>query len=319
MTAARPVAFASDGLTCRGRLHRPAGGAPAPCVVMAHGFSGTMDALLPSYAERFVAGGLAVLLFDYRHFGESDGSPRQLVDSARQRADLRRAVEFARGMPEVDGDAVALWGSSLGGSHVVELAAGDPSIAAVVANVPALDVWRGRGDLRQEMAQRGLGRREVARATARLVGAAVVDEVRGLLHRPPHYIAVFGPMDRAVFSDPGLAGWFRDLEASSGTWENRVTPRFLLHAPRYRAGTMERIRAPLLVTLARDDTEISWRFVADRAARAPRGEVTIRPVGHFDVYHGRTFDEVASEHLAFLRRHLIEDRRAPGRPVASSR
>ncbi|MDD7967971.1 alpha/beta hydrolase [Actinomycetospora lemnae] len=319
MTATRPVAFTSGGLTCRGRLHRPAGDAPAPCVVMAHGFSGTMDALLPSYAERFVAGGLAVLLFDYRHFGESDGSPRQLVDAARQRADLRRAVELAREQPEVDGDAVALWGSSLGGSHVVELAADDPSIAAVVANVPALDVWRGRGDLRREMAQRGLGWGEVARATARLVAAAVVDEARGLLHRSPHYIAVFGPMDRAVFSDPGLAGWFHDLETTSPTWENRVTPRFLLHAPRYRAGTMERLGMPLLVTLARDDTEISWRFVADRAARAPRAEVKLLPVGHFDVYHGRTFDEVAAEHLAFLRRHLIEDRRAPERLAASPR
>jgi len=40
--------------------------------------------------------------------------------------------------------------------------------------------------------------------------------------------------------------------------------------------------------------------------------VTIFPVGHFDVYHGDTFDEVADEHLAFLRRHLGVGR--PGSP-----
>ncbi|PVY98000.1 hypothetical protein C8D89_12255 [Actinomycetospora cinnamomea] len=273
-------------------------------MVLAHGFSGTMDWILPAFAERFAAGGLAVLTFDYRHFGESEGHPRQLVDSTRQRADLRRAVELARALPEVDGQRIALWGSSLGGSHVVELAATDPTVTAVVANVPALDVWRGGGSLRQEMAQRGLRRGKVVRATIRLLGAALVDEVRGRLGRAPRYIAVYGPMDRAVFSDPAVGERFRELETNSATWENRVTPRFLFHAPRYRSGTMERIRAPVLVTLARDDTEVGWRFVADRATRAPRGQVTIFPVGHFDVYHGVTFDEVAGEHLAFLRRHL---------------
>ncbi|MDD7939092.1 alpha/beta fold hydrolase [Actinomycetospora lutea] len=300
----QPLSFASEGVACRGRLYRPTGTALAPCVVMAHGFSGTMDWILPAFAERFVAGGLAVLTFDYRHFGESEGVPRQLVDSARQRADLRRAVELARSLPEVDAERIALWGSSLGGSHVVELAATDDRLAAVVANVPALDVWRGGGDLREEMAQRGLRFREVASATVQLVGAAVVDEVRGFLGRSPRYVAVYGAMNKAMFSDPALAGLFRELEANSTSWENRVAPRFLLHAPRYRSGTMERIRAPLLVTLARDDTEISWRFVADRAVRAPRAEIKIFPVGHFDVYHGGTFDEVADEHLAFLQRHL---------------
>src|SRR5512134_1099992 len=39
----------------------------------------------------------------------------------------------ATSSPQVDSDQVALWGTSLGGGHVVTVAADDPSIAAVVA------------------------------------------------------------------------------------------------------------------------------------------------------------------------------------------
>ena len=47
-----------------------------PCVVMGHGGSGTKRLGLPKYAEKFTAAGLAVLAFDYRHFGSSGGEPR---------------------------------------------------------------------------------------------------------------------------------------------------------------------------------------------------------------------------------------------------
>ena len=61
-----------------------------PCVVMAHGFGATRDASLAPYAERFAAAGMHVLLFDYRHFGTSEGQPRQLVSVRRQLPGLRR-------------------------------------------------------------------------------------------------------------------------------------------------------------------------------------------------------------------------------------
>ena len=46
---------------------------------MAHGFSGVREQRLDAYAERFAQAGLAVLVFDYRHFGASGGEPRQLL------------------------------------------------------------------------------------------------------------------------------------------------------------------------------------------------------------------------------------------------
>ena len=89
----------------------PASNTPPPraCVVMAHGFSGTMEWIVPDFAERFADGGFAVLIFDYRYLGSSQGEPRQLIDSRRQLDDLRRAVDFAWATHGIDANRIALW------------------------------------------------------------------------------------------------------------------------------------------------------------------------------------------------------------------
>ncbi len=99
-----------------------------------------MDWIVPSFAERFASAGFAALIFDYRHLGRSEGQPRQLVDVRKQRTDLRMAVALARRLEGIDPDRVALWGTSLGGSHVVELAAQDVRIRELLCNVFGLEV-----------------------------------------------------------------------------------------------------------------------------------------------------------------------------------
>ena len=56
--------FTSGGLRCAASLFRPTDmpGVRAPCVVMAHGFTGTRDQLT-LFAEAFARAGLAVLTF----------------------------------------------------------------------------------------------------------------------------------------------------------------------------------------------------------------------------------------------------------------
>ena len=107
-----------------------AGPGGRPCVVMAPGFGGTRDSSLLGYAEGFAAAGLDVLLFDYRGFGASGGSPRQLVSVRRQRQDYHAAVAAARQLPGVDPDRIVVWGVSYAGGHVIVVAARDKRVAA---------------------------------------------------------------------------------------------------------------------------------------------------------------------------------------------
>jgi fermentation-respiration switch protein FrsA (DUF1100 family) len=97
------VRFGSHGVDCAGYLYRPAKArGTLPCVVLGHGTAGTMDRLFV-YAEPFAAAGMAVLVFDYRGWGASDGQPRQVIDIGGQLDDWRAAIGFAvrgaRGRP----------------------------------------------------------------------------------------------------------------------------------------------------------------------------------------------------------------------------
>ena len=132
----------------------------------------------------------------------------------------------------------------------------------------------------------------------------MVDAVRGRLGRSPRYLPVYGRLGRAFFADPALAERFRAVEAQAPSWRNAVAARFLLHAPRYRAGTIERVRCPVLVTLARDHAQVSTPFVERQARRGRDVEIRTYPVGHFDVYHGAVRDEVIRDQRDFLVRHL---------------
>lgn len=290
------ISFESKGLNCAGYLYRPLDrGGRLPCVILANGFSNTMDWILPAYAERFAAAGFAVLIFDYRYFGESEGQPRQLIDVKQQRDDIRSAIRFARTLPEIDADRIALWGSSLGGGHVIAVAATEPSIAAVIAQVPGLDMVS-----------------KEARATIKvptsvllkLLGAAIRDAIQGFLGLPPYYVKVFGePGETAVFSDPKLKPRFEALIKGSPTWRNEFTPRFYLALPRYQPGMMEKLHMPLLVCVAEQEVYSNPDFQTKIARQAPRGEVLTYPGEHFDFYHG-LFDEVVADEIAFLQSHL---------------
>src|SRR5690606_22239994 len=75
----RPVELpAKDGTRLEGWLFLPTTPNP-PVVIMAPGLGGTKDGFLESFAWRFVAAGVAALVFDYRCFGGSDGEPRHWV------------------------------------------------------------------------------------------------------------------------------------------------------------------------------------------------------------------------------------------------
>ncbi len=111
MSAREDVRIDIAGETLGGWLYRPSDRATStPCVVMAHGFGALKEARLDAFAERFAGAGYAVLVFDYRHFGESTGKPRNLVNIGRQHDDWGAAIAYARSLDGVDPERIVLWG-----------------------------------------------------------------------------------------------------------------------------------------------------------------------------------------------------------------
>ena len=127
---------------------------PVPCIVMSQGFGGTKDCILDKYATRFNKAGIAVLTYDYRHFGESEGEPRQNFDTLSQLEDLRTAVAYARSRSEIDAEKIILWGTSASGGYGLVIAAEDEQIAGVIAQCPGIDH---DADNKLFMAREGMG------------------------------------------------------------------------------------------------------------------------------------------------------------------
>lgn len=268
--------------------------------MLAHGFAFTREGRLDAYAQRFAAAGFAALVFDYRHFGDSDGQPRQLMDIARQLEDWRAAIIYARSLDGIDGDRVALWGTSFSGGHVAALAAADRRIAAVISQVPYCGLG-GRGRLPRPV------------FLTRMIAAAVRDELRGRLGRPPAFLPLVAEPGSGVFApfvEWGATAEIVELFPDEYAWENKFTPRVMLRLPRYRPfDTVHLITCPWLLVVCDDDEVTPADRAAALASRAPQLELYRFPVGHFAVYRGHWFDRAVAVQTEFLRRHLLPSAR----------
>lgn len=69
---------------------------PPPVVVMAHGMGAQKDIGLWMYAERFCEAGMAVVVFDYRTFGGSEGMPRHWVSPRRHLQDFEAVIKHVQ-------------------------------------------------------------------------------------------------------------------------------------------------------------------------------------------------------------------------------
>ncbi|PDV96725.1 alpha/beta hydrolase [Candidatus Chloroploca asiatica] len=288
------ITFAVDESQCAAWLYEPDTTGPHPCVVMAHGFTLVREQRLDAYAERFAAAGLAVFLFDYRHFGASQGEPRQLLSIRRQLQDWEAAIAAARGLPAIDATRIALVGGSLSGGHVQTVAARDSTIAAVVAQVPWCDGLRNLPAL-------GLG------PILRLSLAGLRDVIGALLGQAPYYIPAAGPPGAvAAMTTPDAVTGLAKMTPPGSTWRNEVAARIALTIGLYRPGaTAHRIRCPILYIAAEQDRIAPAQFVYDTARHAPHAELKRYPGGHFDVFVPPLWDEVVTAQVEFLERHLV--------------
>lgn len=286
------VWFPSGSDDCSAWFYRPSGPGPFPVVVMAHGLGAIREMGLAPYAERFVAAGYAVLVFDYRHFGASTGEPRQLLSVARQREDWKAAIAYARTRPETDADRVALWGSSFGGGHVVAVAAEVP-VAAAIVQCPFTS------GLASTLAV-------PAPTVVRVAARAVHDLVAAVRRREPVMVPLAGdPGTTALMTAEDVVPGYLALLPDGVTFRNEVAARVAFEVLRSRPGAKAaEVTCPLHVTVCEDDSVAPARTTSRLLSKAPRAEMRHLPVGHFDIYTGEEFERVVADQLAFLERHV---------------
>jgi uncharacterized protein len=273
------VEFDAEGVVLRGWVYRPDDTDEArPLIVMAHGFSAVKEMYLDAFAERFASAGFAVLAYDNRNFGASDGEPRQEIDPWAQVRDYRHAITHGAQLPGVRADRIGIWGSSYSGGHALVVGAIDRRVRAVVAQVPLVSGWRN---------------------VLRLVRADLVAQYRAMFDadregraagKEPEMVPVVNddPLGPAALPTADSFDWFTRTGAERApSWRNEVTLRSVEMLTEYEPGTyIARISpTPLLMVIGAADhlTVADEALAAYNDAREPK-RLVLLPGGHFDAY-----------------------------------
>ena len=146
------VTFYSEGDALAGLWRTPdEGSGPFRAIVQGPGWLGLKDAkLYVRYHQALTDAGFAVLIFDYRGFGDSAGD-RGVLSPTRQLQDLVNAVTYLTTRDDVVADAIGVFGTGgTGGGNAVLLADVDPRVKAAVSQVPVADGTDWLHRMRQE-------------------------------------------------------------------------------------------------------------------------------------------------------------------------
>ena len=290
----RAVEFYSEGFKLVGDIYVPDGlpsGEQRAAVLLCHGYTGVKDLYLPDNAKTLNDAGYVVMTFDYKGWGESEGTRSRLAPYSRV-ADVQAAMTYLGIQPEADADRIGLYGTSYGGATVSWTGAVDQRAKCIVSvvgighgarwmsRVRRVDVWfdlqeRSKED-REKRASTGeseyVDRSEILlpdRQSAELAAAARRNNPAAVGTIPLEYV------DDTIGFNPE---WIVD----------KISPRPIL----FITSDNDRLVLP----------EESDQLYAH--AGEPKKLVVLKGYGHYEVYTEPAFSEVMAATLEWYRRYL---------------
>jgi len=128
----RKVSFQRDEVTLVGNLFTPDNFNEKnryKAIIVQGSLTSVKEQMPDLYGQKFASEGFIVLAFDYSHYGESEGQPRQLENPQIKLEDLRAAVSFLIALPYVQ--SIGMVGVCTSGGNAAYLAADDSRIKAM--------------------------------------------------------------------------------------------------------------------------------------------------------------------------------------------
>jgi len=295
----KDISFNAEGVMLCGWLYIPENArAAAPTIVMAHGFSAVKEQYLDDFAQTFAAAGFAVLVYDNRNFGASEGEPRQEIDPQQQVRDYRHAITFACTLPEVDRARIGIWGTSYSGGHVLMVGAIDRRVKCVVSQVPTIS-----GPI-------AASRRTRADQLPIVLAALDADREARFYGKPPQTIAVVAEDAATPCALPGPESWhfFIDSIKRAPGYKNQITLRSAEMAREYEPGTwVHRISpTPLLMIVAKEDTVTPTDLSLDAYERALHPKKLILLEGGHFVPYVEQLEKTSGVALEWFSEHLVK-------------
>jgi pimeloyl-ACP methyl ester carboxylesterase len=271
-----PITYYSDGYRLAADLYLPCNHRADqlhPAIILCHGFGGLRKFWLPEFARFFAAGGYAVLAFDHRGTGESEG-PVLSLNPLGQVADIRNGITYLTTRPEIDKRAIGLYGISFGGANAVYAAATDHRVAAVICAVGYGDGSRWLRSLRREWEWIEFRQQvEADRAQRVLTGKGALVDTSDVLIRDPEAAEHEA---EARHRDPKRVTHVT-LETADAIMSFKPEALVADIAPR-----------PSFFIGVEDDTLVSTEETRQLFAKAgqPKKLYLFGPIGHHAIYYG---------------------------------
>ncbi|TKI04857.1 alpha/beta hydrolase [Martelella alba] len=264
-------------------------GTPSPTIILCNGFFGIQDLLLPAFARLFAEAGYTAVTFDYRGFGESEGEPGRIIP-AKQIEDIIAVLDWCLTCSMIDARRIALWGTSLGGCHVVEAAVRRQEVKCVVSQMAFADGEQlVTGDMGADEKKRFLNTMERMAAKKKLSGKEL-----------------FVPIIK-VMTDEESRVFFGKNQKLFPALERKVPYLTVWEAIKYRPATAAaKITQPVLMVFAENDKVIALEYgLAFYQAIASEKRCHIQSKArHYDLFVGEHFTQVAQRQLHWLREYL---------------
>jgi len=290
------VLFPCSGVYCHGVIYRPKDGKDKlPVIVMAMGFGMIKEIHSDDYGPIFAEKGFAVLAFDYRRFGKSQGEPRQALYPEDQVSDYRCAIAYMRSQPYADPDKICVWGTSFSGGHVITLLAfPSPGVKCGIAQVPNVYSYYAAmkffGNLDPVLMLAEQGRRECCKGE-------------------PMYIPIVSREGLGILATEEAINYYLEKASKYPGFENRITldsiDRILAYNPGYYAGLVSK---PLLAIIAKKDKTTPPDVAIEALKKVKKAKVDIieYDVGHFDIYEPPLLEEIARKEAEWSLKTLRE-------------
>ncbi|NOX84604.1 MAG: hypothetical protein GXO86_01360 [Chlorobi bacterium] len=299
----KDIAFTSQNATLRGRLYVPENHPENnPVVIMAHGFTTTINGMTADkYAERFREAGFAVLLYDHRNLGISDGEPRRDVNFWVQCRGYIDCIDFAETRPEIDPARIAVWGASMSAQEAFFVGAIDDRVKAIVTMIPGFE-----SDFPPEDKDGRLY--EFAKKTV------MNDDIMGISHTVIERMPIVSSDQLgtpSVLTEITAYRWFIEYGGRFGTnWDNVVSYSDVARPELYHTGQFApRLKAPILMIVAVNDEmeganpEVTLAIY--NKVTQPKEWVDIDG-GHFGLLHypSALFNKSSQAQIDFLNKYL---------------
>ena len=283
----RAVEFYSEGFKLAGDIYVPDGlpsGEQRAAVLLCHGYTGVKDLYLPDNAKTLNDAGYVVMTFDYKGWGESEGTRSRLAPYSRV-ADVQAAMTYLGMQPEADAGRIGLYGTSYGGATVSWTGAVDQRAKCIVSVVGIGNGARWMSRVRRvdewfDLQERSKEDREKRASTGE---SEYVDRSEILL--PDRQSAELAAAARR--NNPAAVGtipleYVDDTIGFNPEWiVDKISPRPIL----FITSDNDRLVLP-------EESEQLYAHAGD-----PKKLVVLKGYGHYEVYSEPAFSEVMAATL----------------------